>query len=367
LAWYNAQVVAITELVTQSDIHVGSIATAQGSEWDYVILSTVRRGGPRTTLGIVSDPHMLNVALTRARLGLLVLGHSTTLGRDTNWTAFIGHCREHKVLVHSAPAITEDAELLAAAMRRILRLGLRVVLQGLRSSPELNGSEGEVVSQQESENGRWEVQIIRSAETRRLSLKPTNLSLAIAKPKQQGARKVEKFSGLSALVAADRRGGGVEFSKKLCLKAANLQNLTDGAPLKHGTKVRLHDLNLAARYNGMIGKIRSTYAGPDGRWEVEITRVFDLQPATVQAKRGKGGRIEVTSRGSEVDDERFGHGVNVMLQGLVEEEAGANGEWGTITSMEPNSDGLWEVEILKDASLQRLLLKPENLAPAFAQ
>ena len=62
------------------------ICDRAGKEWDYVILSCVRSvpsdkfpenpsiGWLNTHLGIVRDNHQLNVALTRARKGLIILG-----------------------------------------------------------------------------------------------------------------------------------------------------------------------------------------------------------------------------------------------------------------------------------------------------
>lgn len=97
LSWYNSQVAKVTELLRKeglSGIHVGSIATAQGSEWDYVILSTVRsdRGG---RLGLLSDPHTMNVAITRARHGMVVLCEEAALQEDSNWSALLryAHCK----------------------------------------------------------------------------------------------------------------------------------------------------------------------------------------------------------------------------------------------------------------------------------
>jgi superfamily I DNA and/or RNA helicase len=57
-----------------------------GSEWDYVILSTVRSlprseietkpttGWMRRNLGFITDENQINVALTRARRGLIIIG-----------------------------------------------------------------------------------------------------------------------------------------------------------------------------------------------------------------------------------------------------------------------------------------------------
>jgi len=68
------QVSKISDLLRQEglpQVHCGSIATAQGSEWDYVLVSTVRseKGGK---LGLLSDPHTMNVAITRARHGIFL-------------------------------------------------------------------------------------------------------------------------------------------------------------------------------------------------------------------------------------------------------------------------------------------------------
>jgi superfamily I DNA and/or RNA helicase len=107
LSWYNSQVAKVAEFLRHAgreDVHVGSIATAQGSEWNYVILSTVRSSSDGS-LGLLSDPHTLNVALTRARYGLIVLGSRHALQRDPNWGALISDCDARGLIVQEAPAV----------------------------------------------------------------------------------------------------------------------------------------------------------------------------------------------------------------------------------------------------------------------
>eukprot|EP00931_Biecheleriopsis_adriatica_P068625 TRINITY_DN42557_c0_g1_i1.p1 TRINITY_DN42557_c0_g1~~TRINITY_DN42557_c0_g1_i1.p1 ORF type:complete len:1363 (-),score=285.37 TRINITY_DN42557_c0_g1_i1:47-4135(-) len=100
LSWYNAQVVQLKSALRSlgcRGVHVGSVVTAQGSEWDYVLLSTVL--GPSSTseavsrLGSLADKHLLNVAVSRGRVGLVVLGCPEVLKTDRHWAAFLEHCK----------------------------------------------------------------------------------------------------------------------------------------------------------------------------------------------------------------------------------------------------------------------------------
>eukprot|EP00928_Gymnodinium_smaydae_P017102 TRINITY_DN16520_c0_g3_i1.p1 TRINITY_DN16520_c0_g3~~TRINITY_DN16520_c0_g3_i1.p1 ORF type:complete len:1076 (+),score=105.08 TRINITY_DN16520_c0_g3_i1:50-3277(+) len=102
LTWYNAQVAQLVEQLHGSGIYAGGVVTSQGNEWDYVILSTVRNAPG--SLGALDDEHLLDVALTRARFGMCVLGTAAVLKRNAAWACFLDHCEATGAVTSVQPA-----------------------------------------------------------------------------------------------------------------------------------------------------------------------------------------------------------------------------------------------------------------------
>lgn len=69
-------------------IEVNSVDGFQGREKDIILFSCVR-ADPRAGIGFLSDRRRMNVALTRARRCLLVLGCCDALRRDSSWRALV--------------------------------------------------------------------------------------------------------------------------------------------------------------------------------------------------------------------------------------------------------------------------------------
>eukprot|EP00775_Hariotina_reticulata_P013312 gene13312-13441_t len=79
-------------------VEVSSVDAFQGREKDYIIVSCVR-SNEQSGIGFLSDPRRMNVALTRARYGLILLGNPRVLSRQPLWNALLSHFKEHELLV----------------------------------------------------------------------------------------------------------------------------------------------------------------------------------------------------------------------------------------------------------------------------
>ncbi|KAI0304428.1 SEN1 N terminal-domain-containing protein [Multifurca ochricompacta] len=83
-----------------SQVDFNTVDGFQGQEKDIIILSCVRAGPGLQNVGFLSDARRMNVALTRARASLFVLGHCPTLERsDKTWQGIITDARERACLI----------------------------------------------------------------------------------------------------------------------------------------------------------------------------------------------------------------------------------------------------------------------------
>jgi superfamily I DNA and/or RNA helicase len=75
---YSAQVRLLRERMKQPDIEIDSVDGFQGREKEAVLVSLVR-SNPEGEIGFLGDVRRMNVALTRARRKLIVVGDSATI------------------------------------------------------------------------------------------------------------------------------------------------------------------------------------------------------------------------------------------------------------------------------------------------
>ena len=103
---YAAQVQAIQRCLRAIGVHGVEVRTVdgfQGREKEVIVLSCVRANLARS-IGFLDDRRRLNVALTRARRGLLVIGCRRTLSVDPTWASFFDFCAQRGLIARGGAA-----------------------------------------------------------------------------------------------------------------------------------------------------------------------------------------------------------------------------------------------------------------------
>ena len=91
---YAGQVRAIRDALPERNdsVEVHTVDGYQGREKEVIIFSCVRSNSDGT-VGFLSDARRLNVALTRAKRGLIVIGDPDTLRNDETWASWLDYIR----------------------------------------------------------------------------------------------------------------------------------------------------------------------------------------------------------------------------------------------------------------------------------
>ncbi|PAA81272.1 hypothetical protein BOX15_Mlig017669g2 [Macrostomum lignano] len=135
LSQYRYQVSVIKQKLQQEGFTnpaVQTVIASQGSEFDYVILSLVRSlpeyeipkcplpGWENKYLGFITDENQINVALTRARRGLIIIGNRSLLRTNRMWSCLLDRLDRSGCI----PAHPDDFPDRTGDRRRLNRSGL---------------------------------------------------------------------------------------------------------------------------------------------------------------------------------------------------------------------------------------------------
>jgi len=97
---YREQVMHMKEMVEADErlvaapLTINTIDGFQGQERDIVYISLVRSNA-KGEVGFLRDYRRMNVAMTRARKQLIVVGDSATIGSDSFYENFLTYCEKH--------------------------------------------------------------------------------------------------------------------------------------------------------------------------------------------------------------------------------------------------------------------------------
>jgi ATP-dependent RNA/DNA helicase IGHMBP2 len=97
IAPYRAQVTLLEDLLhseragAEGRLTIQTVDGFQGQERDIMVIG-LTRSNEDGTVGFLAEYRRMNVAMTRARMHLLIIGDSATLGSDDFYAAFTAHC-----------------------------------------------------------------------------------------------------------------------------------------------------------------------------------------------------------------------------------------------------------------------------------
>lgn len=109
---FKAQVQKLRKRMRDHDlweVNIGPLEAFQGLERGVVILCVTRSKArfleedQRLGWGVIGSPNKMNVALTRAKSGLIVIGRRELLVEDPNWKAFVDYCERNGLTSEGEP------------------------------------------------------------------------------------------------------------------------------------------------------------------------------------------------------------------------------------------------------------------------
>jgi superfamily I DNA and/or RNA helicase len=87
----------------QDTLEVNTVDAFQGSEKDIIIFNSVRSNSEamlEKSLGFLLDERRLNVAITRPKYFLMIIGNAKTLSKSNVWGNLISYCQSQGQMIN---------------------------------------------------------------------------------------------------------------------------------------------------------------------------------------------------------------------------------------------------------------------------
>jgi helicase MOV-10 len=158
---YRKQVQKIQASLNNSGIKVGSVEEFQGQEREVIIISTVRSSPGNIhhdlafNLGFLRNPKRFNVAVTRAKALMIVVGNPLVLQEDMYWGELVDYCRDNGAIKNWDPKKSKKDEGVVGALISSLDR-MRMADQGVEALVDLNSHAVGAVSS--VEDPEWNTQ-----------------------------------------------------------------------------------------------------------------------------------------------------------------------------------------------------------------
>jgi len=94
---YSGQVKLLRRIIPTDLVEIATVDGFQGREMDIIFMTTVRSNS-RKEVGFLADKRRLNVAITRCRTGLVIVGDASTLEADRDWRAWIEWAEKEDII-----------------------------------------------------------------------------------------------------------------------------------------------------------------------------------------------------------------------------------------------------------------------------
>lgn len=99
----------VSRNINEDTVRVGTVDAFQGQEVDVVVFSAVRSNSCGE-LGFLRDARRLCVAITRAKLGLIIVGNANVLRTSRHWSALIDSCQTRGYYMDEAEIVKDQSE-----------------------------------------------------------------------------------------------------------------------------------------------------------------------------------------------------------------------------------------------------------------